>query len=124
MKLSVTVPDHLVDLLDLVGGIHGLARSEAAQQAFLMGLRQLVAEAEAAAKAGRVDDCPMRDIAELGDDDLEPCYTDTGEPGISPESRGPCRFCGGKRFGYHGLEVVCLDCRENEGQEYRQSPRG
>lgn len=124
MKISITVPDKVVEVLDLVGGVHGLERSDAAQRAFLKGLRQLVAEAESAARARPIEGDLTRDFPEPDGDDFEPRYTDTGEPGISPESRGPCRFCGGRRFGYHGLEVVCLDCRENEGQEYRQSPRG
>ena len=31
-----------------------------------------------------------------------------------------CRHCGGSRFGQHGFDIICLDCRDNEGQEDRR----
>jgi hypothetical protein len=124
MEISVTVPDEVVQALNLVAAVHGLGRSDAAQRAFLTGLLKLVSEAEAATKVGRFEDDQARDISEGGGEDDFPRYTDSGEPSISPEFQRPCRRCGSKRFGYHGSAVVCLDCREDAGQEYRQSPPG
>ncbi len=53
-------------------------------------------------------------------EDLEPTFVP--QVGFSEKPVGPCGHCGGTRFGRHGLDVICLDCRENEGQEYRGSP--
>ncbi len=45
---------------------------------------------------------------------------------LSPneKDRVPCFHCGSRRFTQWGIDVICLDCRENEGREYRQSPPG
>jgi len=139
MEIVFTVPADLAEKLDAIAARQSWSRSQVVEALCRRGLEHFTEippsgrAAPVAIDAGlrvakEAFDSSMCEAESVGDDGILAvrCPLESADPEESvgsdclPMADNPCRHCGGRRFGVRGIDLICLDCRDHEGQEFRR----
>ena len=147
MEFVFTVPADLAERLDAIAARHSWSRSQVVEALCRRGLEHFTESPPSGQVAPVAIDAGLRVAKEafdssrceanaesFGDDGIlvARCPLDADDIDesvqsdcpIQPSADRPCRHCGGRRFGHRGIDLICLDCRDNEGQEFRHPEVG
>ncbi len=145
MEFVFTMPADLAAKLDAIAARQGWSRSQVVEALCRRGLEHFIESPPSGQAAPVAIDGGPRVAKEafdssmceakaesLGDDGIlvVRCSLESADPeepvgsNYPPMADNPCPHCGGRRFGHRGIDLICLDCRDNEGQEFRHPEVG
>ena len=147
MEFVFTVPADLAEKLDTIAARHSWSRSQVVEALCRRGLEHFTESPPSGQVAPVAIDASLSSEAKDSFESfihqprpeyicdgisvvlcpLNPDDTDDSVQSdcpIQPSADRPCRHCGGRRFGHRGIDLICLDCRDNEGQEFRHPEVG